>query len=111
MWDRTKTAGGHTRLQWKVYDKSGAYVAATLTPTEAAILVSVIGGDVRFDSTAAKAIVWREGVDGEAAESYDVAAETMFDNADRMMREQAARYAEHAAKVQEMPALSWKSTL
>jgi len=91
MRDTTKTAAGHTRLEWKVFDASGTYVAATLSALEAAILVSVVGGDVRYDSTSASAIVWREGIDGDAGESYDGAESLMLAAVER-------RYATMRAK-------------
>ena len=61
---------------WKVYDAGGAYQAAAKDASLAAAIVSVLGegATVRYRHSR---IVWREGVDGSAFDSYDAAAETM----------------------------------
>lgn len=61
--------------EWKVY-RSGQYIAACRYAEDAAALVSLAGGEVRFGH---RLRVWREG-DEEfpAGESYDGAADVML---------------------------------
>jgi len=60
---------------WKVYDAEGNYEAACKTPESAAALVAFLGdkATIRFDHSK-KCVVWTEGADGQAAESYDAVA-------------------------------------
>ena len=58
---------------WKVYRANGDYLAATISPEYAAMLLSALGDDgatIRHGHTR-KDIAWTEGEDGYAANSYD----------------------------------------
>jgi hypothetical protein len=70
-----------SQLKYSIYNEYGERIAATLHPEDAAMMVSALGdgGSVRFD----KRTVWREGVDGNAGESYDEAAMKMLERIDR----------------------------
>lgn len=56
--------------QFKVYDAQGVYQAAAKEIEAAAAVVSMYGpgSSIRLGHTK---VVWREGVDGDAGESYD----------------------------------------
>lgn len=59
---------------WKVY-RAGEYVGSLKYGEDAAALVSIAGGEVRYGH---KLVVWREGEEEFlAGESYDKAAEIM----------------------------------
>lgn len=61
---------------WKVY-RNREYVASCKCPEDAAVLVSVSGGVVKWDHSA---VVWTEGAEAfSAGESYDRAADLMRD--------------------------------
>lgn len=59
--------------QWKVYDAENKYVASTKDTEGASLLMSLYGtgSTIRLDH---KRIVWTEGKDGNASESYDQTA-------------------------------------
>lgn len=60
---------GHSP-QWKIYTRDNEYVASTKN-TDTASLVAGYYGDgttIRFDH---RKVVWTEGTDGSAANSYD----------------------------------------
>lgn len=59
--------------QWKVYTPQGEYVASTKHTEGASLLMSLYGNGatIRFDH---RKIVWTEGVDGNASQSYDYTA-------------------------------------
>lgn len=71
--------------QWKVYDSAGNYQASCKEIEAAAALVSFYANDYS-DSPNERAtirhghsrIVWTEGVDGTAADSYDNVAEVVY---------------------------------
>ena len=70
---------------WKVYDELGTYIASVKSPAYGAmILAGTGGGTLRFGHNR---VVWREGVDGQACESYDkvnaVAHERMMTRKDK----------------------------
>jgi hypothetical protein len=61
---------------WKVY-RDGVYVASCKHAEDAAALVSLSGGEVRFTH---RLVVWREGCEAySAGQSYDGAAALMYD--------------------------------
>ena len=58
--------------KFKIYDAAGQYQASCHEPEAAAVLVSFYGeGSTIRDGHPNKCIVWTEGKDGEAGESYD----------------------------------------
>lgn len=59
--------------QWKVYTTEGEYVASTKHTEGASLLMSLYGNGatIRFDH---RKIVWTEGLDGNACQSYDYTA-------------------------------------
>lgn len=62
--------------KYKVY-KGDEYIGCVKDATDAAVLVSIQeGGTVRLGH---KKILWTEGVDGLAGESYDAAAELILE--------------------------------
>ena len=60
--------------RWKVYDANGKYQAATKEIEAAAALVSFYGegSKIKLDH---RNVVWVEGEDGEAGDSYDAVAD------------------------------------
>jgi hypothetical protein len=78
---------------FKVYDADGVYQAATADATLAAAVLAALpdGSRVKFNGR----IVWRgdtvEGLD--AAESYDAAADRMYETIERHRAERALRWA------------------
>lgn len=66
--------------KYKIYDVSNEYIAACKYPTEAAVLMAFLGAgaSVRL-STSVKSILWLEGENYRAGESYDFAAYTIID--------------------------------
>lgn len=66
--------------KFKVY-RGGEYVAACKHAEDAAALVAVSGGEVRYGH-GASSVVWREGEDGHAGDSYDGAAAKMQERID-----------------------------
>lgn len=60
--------------KWKVY-RNGEYIGSTKYAEDAAALVAMSGGEVRYGHSK---IVWREGQEQHSAgESYDGAANLM----------------------------------
>jgi hypothetical protein len=59
---------------WKVYTAFGNYEAACKSPEIAAVVVSVLGDGATIRAGHTK-IVWTEGADGHAGESYDAVAD------------------------------------
>lgn len=59
--------------KWKVYDKENNYVASCRDTDGASLLMSLYGdgSTIRLDH---RRIVWTEGADGNASESYDQTA-------------------------------------
>ena len=64
----------------KVYGPAGNYLASCVNPDEAAVLCAVLGnGSQARNGHAKKNAIWSEGAeDQSAAESYDFAAQTMY---------------------------------
>ena len=63
--------------QFKVYASDGRYMAATKEPEAAAAIVGFYGDGSTIRWGHSK-IVWTEGTDGTACESYDQVAETVY---------------------------------
>lgn len=68
--------------QFKVYDAARRYQAACHEPEAAAVLVSFYGEGSTIRAGHAR-IVWTEGTDGIASESYDTTAQTICARMDR----------------------------
>ena len=66
---------------WKVYNEEREYRAACKSVEEAAVLVSFLGdgATIRFNHGM---VVWTEGTDGQASESYDHVAEVAYGRID-----------------------------
>ena len=62
--------------KWKVYDASNNYVASVRDTDGASLLMDLYGtgSTIRLDH---RRIVWTEGKDGRASESYDQTAITI----------------------------------
>lgn len=62
--------------KYKVY-RGKDYIGCVKDATDAAVLVSIqTDGEVRLGH---KRVLWREGIDGHAGESYDAAAEKILE--------------------------------
>jgi hypothetical protein len=63
--------------EFKIYNPAGEYEAACKHAETAAAIVSFLGhgSAVKWHHTK---LIWTEGVDGKAGESYDAAATTMY---------------------------------
>ncbi len=60
---------------WKVYNGSGEYLASFKYPEHAAALVASFGVDGVTIRWLHRRVVWTEGKDGHAIDSYDVVSE------------------------------------
>jgi hypothetical protein len=60
--------------QWKIYTVDGEYVASTKHTEGASLLMDLYGegSTIRYDH---RKIVWTEGLDGKASDSYDKTAD------------------------------------
>jgi hypothetical protein len=60
---------------WKVFNATGKYVASCKYPEDAAAIVATYGdgAEIRFGHRK-KDVMWREGEDGFAGDSYDSVA-------------------------------------
>ena len=66
----------------KIYTPEGEYVAAVKEVMGAAVLVAVYGeGSTVRMGHSKKMILWTQGVDGDAGESYDTTGEIMAQRA------------------------------
>ena len=63
--------------QWKIFDQTGLYMGSLHDPTDAAFVIANYskGAQVRFGR---RDVVWTEGDDGFAGESFDTAVALMF---------------------------------
>lgn len=59
--------------RWKVYNRDGEYIAACKYPEDAAVLVAV-QGDGATIRLGHRVVVFEQGADGDAGESYDQVA-------------------------------------
>ena len=72
---------------WKIYNEDAEYVAACTYPEDAAALVSITGGTVRYDH---RRTVWTEGSEEfSACQSYDGAASIMRDRLNKLWGKKA----------------------
>lgn len=77
--------------KWKVY-RDGEYVGCVKHADDAAVLVSVAGGVVKYDH---RLIVWTEGAEAfEAGESYDRAGDVMRERVEQYRLAGAKRFAD-----------------
>lgn len=62
--------------RWKVYDGQGNYLASCKEPEMAAAIIGGVGveGWTIRHSHRKSDVVWTEGIDGRAGESYDTVA-------------------------------------
>ena len=64
--------------RFKVYTECGEYIGCLKRLEDAAYLVGLYGhGATVRDGHSLKHAIWVQGTDGEAADSYDAAAEVM----------------------------------
>lgn len=64
---------------WKVCNSDGEYVASFKHPSDAAAFVAILGeGATIRNKHARSTVIWKEGTDGSAGESYDLVAERCF---------------------------------
>lgn len=76
--DRRNVRGEMARSpRWKVCDATGEYVASFKHVEDAAVLVASYGDGttIRDGKGRGRPVVWTEGHDGKAGESYDYVAE------------------------------------
>ncbi len=64
--------------RWKVYDKDNKYQASCKEPEAAGAVVALYGGGATIRDGHTK-VVWTEGTDGWAGESYDAVALLVYD--------------------------------
>lgn len=65
--------------RFKVYSGAGIYVAACKDPTDAAAVVALYGSGATIrDGHRAADVVFTNGEDGDAGESYDAVAESVW---------------------------------
>lgn len=64
--------------KWKVYTADNIYIASVKHPEYGAMLLASISQDGATLRYGHVAIVWTEGIDGHAAESYDRVSEVAF---------------------------------
>ncbi len=75
----------------KVFTPQGEYVASCKRPEEAAVLVAFLGAGARIACGFGKRdTLWTEGVDGDAAESYDAVAERIYEQVPHLFPERAS---------------------
>lgn len=69
--------------RFKIYDAEGNYLGCMKDPSDSAAVVSLYpkGATIR-DGHRKKDIVWTEGEDGDAGESYDHVATTVWRRVD-----------------------------
>lgn len=64
-------------MEYKVYSPTGECVAICRYAEDAACLAAFHGDGATVND--GRRVLWREGIDGSAAESYDAAAATMHE--------------------------------
>ena len=77
-------------MEWKVFNPAGKQVASCRYPSDAAAIVACYGdgATIRYRGR----IVYRDGRDGNAADSYDATAEHALVTADKHSREAWAKH-------------------
>ena len=84
--------------KYKIYTPDNEYIGCVKHPSDAAVLVSVQGDGATIRIGHAKRdIVYTEGVDGQAAESYDNVAELILEK-ERKQDEKFERWMESRRK-------------
>lgn len=73
--DRRCIMAGSPR--WKVYNTEGEYVASCKHVEDAAAIIALYGDGASIRDGHSK-VVWLEGRDGEAAESFDAVAAKVY---------------------------------
>lgn len=65
--------------KYKVYNPRGEYVASCKYPELAAAVVALYGqgATIRLGHSK-RSVVWEDGVDGDASDSYDAVAEMVY---------------------------------
>ena len=86
--------------EWKVYDSGGEYIAACKHVEDAAALVAFrgVGSTIRLGHGM---IMWTEGPDGEAGESYDRVVEQVAERVElhhAALRERRERIAAESTR-------------
>jgi hypothetical protein len=72
--------------KYKIY-RGKEYIGCVKDATDAAVLVSIqTDGEVRLEHSST--VLWREGADGSAGESYDTAAELILEREHEAYRSQ-----------------------
>jgi hypothetical protein len=79
--------------RFKVFDRAGTYQASTHEVEAAAALLASIyeGGTIRLGHSR-RDIVWEDGKDGNAVESYDAVAITVYARLDELRAAMEAKY-------------------
>lgn len=88
---------------WKVCNSDGEYVASFKHPSDAASFVGILGeGATIRHKHARSTVLWTEGKDGSASESYDEVAERCFSKVRESVKKRAdkrfAAMQAHAAR-------------
>ena len=68
--------------RWKVYDRYDTYQASCKEVEAAAALVAFYGEYATIRDGHVH-VVWTEGIDGDAADSYDATADAVYDRSVR----------------------------
>ena len=86
--------------QWKIFDQTNLYMGSLHDATDAAAVIANYskGAQVRFGR---KDVVWTEGDDGFAGDSFDGAVEKMFERLGEIRTERAKAHAEAIARTRE----------
>lgn len=91
------------RMQFKVRDTSGAMRMQTQSAEDAAMCVAFLGnGAVVTHGNDRSHVVWTQGADGDAGESYDTAAEVMH----ARIEEQIAKLQSYRDAVRSAPTIA-----
>ena len=81
--------------RFKIYSSEGRYLGCLKDPSDAAAVVSMYGDGAQIrDGHAKKQTVWTEGADGDAGDSYDHVATTIW----RRVDDRRAKSAGHRAQ-------------
>ena len=70
--------------KWKVYTSAGEYIGSVKHPMYGAMLLAGMGdrGATLRQGHGVSATVWTDGIDGEAAESFDAVVHTVLERTD-----------------------------
>lgn len=78
--------------RFKVFSPDGEYVASAKTPEVAAMVVGGLDGGVIRDSSTNGPIVWTDGRDGFAGDSYNYVAEVVWQRIREAANKRFAQY-------------------